>query len=135
MPRFAAAKKKHLAPLSASLASAPSRWLGCILTGAQWLQCRAPCTIHPFNSNPPQRGPRPLTASLSQLQILQLPVFERPALELPAARRRSCQSCYFRELGEERENMYDVCVREGDSEFPVHIIALLRILVLSRHRT
>ncbi len=37
---------------------------------------------------------------------------EQAALELPATRRRSCQSCYFRGRGEERENVYDVCERE-----------------------
>lgn len=72
----------------------------------------APYTIHLIDFCPPQSGPVPWLPLFHSHGIPQRSVFEQAALELPATRHRSCQSCYFRELGEVRENVYDVC--EGE---------------------
>lgn len=77
-----------------------SRWLGCISSGArvQWVLCGPPMPSTPSISC----RLAPWLPLFHSLGIPQRSVFEQPALELPAARRRSCQSCYFREPGEER---------------------------------
>lgn len=102
--------KKHCAPLSASLAATLSRWPGSISPGAQVQRVLYRPPIYHQGYLPTSVWPGSLTAPLSQPQDSSaLRVREMAALELPASRRRSCQSCYFRALGQERENVFDVC--------------------------
>lgn len=81
---------------------------GLCLVGPVW----PPYAVYPIDFYPPQCRLVPWLALFQSHGIPQRSVFEQAALELPATRRRSCQSCYFRELGEERENVYRVC--EGE---------------------
>lgn len=64
----------------------------------------------------PQHGPLPDCISFTCCGIPQHSVLEQAVLEFPQTWCRSCQSCYFRELDEERRKMsmmhVCVCVRE-----------------------
>lgn len=66
---------------------------------------------HPSHRFLPPCRPIPWLRLFHYHGIPRLSMLEQAPLELPATWHGSCQSCYFRELDEERENVHYVCVR------------------------
>ena len=99
---------------------------------AQWVLCRPPfLTIHSIDFNPERLPDCP---SFTATGFLSAPRSSRllSSYRQPGADR---VKAVILERWVRRGKMCTMFVRGRDSEFPVHIIALLRILVLSRRRT
>lgn len=119
-----------------SLAPTLSRWPECIWPGtqAQWVLCGPPTASIPSISTSLRVDWFPDCFSFTAAGFLSVPCSSRllSSYRQPGADR---VKAVILENWVSRGKMCTMFVRARDSEFPVHIIALLRILVLSRHRT